>query len=178
MPNTRWWTFEEGRTNFGDIDPDTTDVNKLLLMEFALVYANDWFLLPFTVPAGTIAKIAGMAVTNVFGERTWVEAAGRGSDEDWQRWSMFTLATKGRRRHTGRLEPSHRAERAEDAGERAGRGGAAHSRRDGQHGLGHRDARDAAERREQDGPQRRARDGPLLPSVSSRRVRPARHRHR
>ena len=96
MPHTRWWTFEEGRTNFGDIDPDTTDINKLLLMEFGLVYANDWFLMPFTVPAGTIAKVAGMTVTNVFGERIWVEAAGRGSDEDWQRWSMFALATRGR----------------------------------------------------------------------------------
>lgn len=96
MPHTRWWTFEEGRTSFGDIDPDTTDVNKLLLVEFGLVYANDWFLMPFTVPAGTVVRVAGMAVTNVFGERTWIEAAGRGSDEDWQRWSMFTLATKGR----------------------------------------------------------------------------------
>jgi hypothetical protein len=95
MPNTRWWTFEEGRTNFGDIDPETTDVNKLLLMEFALVYANDWFLLPFTVKAGSIAKIRGMSVTNVFGERTWIEPAGSGSDEDWQRWSMFTLSTRG-----------------------------------------------------------------------------------
>lgn len=95
MPHTRWWTFEEGRTSFGDIDPDTTDVNKLLLIEFGLVYANDWFLLPFTVPAGTIAEVRGMSVTNVFGERTWVEAAGRGSDEDWQRWSMYTLATRG-----------------------------------------------------------------------------------
>jgi hypothetical protein len=95
MPNTRWWTFEEGRTNFGDIDPDTTDVNKLMLIEFGLVYANDWFLLPFTVPAGTIAKVAGLSLTNVFGERFWIEASGRGSDESWQRWSMFTLATEG-----------------------------------------------------------------------------------
>lgn len=95
MPHTRWWTFEDGRTNFGDLDPDTTEVNKLLLIEFGLVYANDWFLLPFTVPAGTIARVAGLMVTNVFGERTWVEAAGRGSDEDWQRWSMYTLATRG-----------------------------------------------------------------------------------
>ncbi|MGJ5141553.1 hypothetical protein ACQR1V_26475 [Bradyrhizobium oligotrophicum] len=95
MPNTRWWTFEEGRTNFGDIDPETTDVNKLLLIEFGLVYANDWFLMPFTVPAGAITRVAGMSVTNVFGERIWVEAAGKGADEDWQRWSMFTLATKG-----------------------------------------------------------------------------------
>lgn len=95
MPNTRWWTFEEGRTNFGDIDPDTTDVNKLLLIEFGLIYANDWFLLPITVPAGTIASIRGLAVTNVFGERTWVEASGRGADDDWQRWAMFALNTKG-----------------------------------------------------------------------------------
>ncbi|HST35979.1 MAG TPA: hypothetical protein VLK25_05040, partial [Allosphingosinicella sp.] len=95
MPNTRWWTFEQGRTNFGDIDPDTTDVNKLLLIEFGLVYANDWFLMPFTVPAGTIARVKGMMVTNTFGERIWVEAAGRGGDQDWQRWSMYTLATRG-----------------------------------------------------------------------------------
>ena len=95
MPNTRWWTFEEGRTSFGDIDPDTTEVNKLLLMEFGLIYANDWFLLPQTVPAGTIATVSGLSVTNVFGERIWVEAAGRGADDDWQRWAMYTLSTRG-----------------------------------------------------------------------------------
>lgn len=95
MPNTRWWTFEEGRTNFGDIDPDTPDVNKLLLMEFGLVYANDWFLLPFTLPAGSIANVAGMTVTNVFGERIWIEAAGRGGDQNWQRWGMYNLAIRG-----------------------------------------------------------------------------------
>ena len=89
MPNSRWWAFEEGRTNFGDIRPDTTDLAKLLLIEYGLTYANDWFLVPFDVPAGTIARVDGVAVTNVFGERTWVEAAGRGLDDDWQRWAMF-----------------------------------------------------------------------------------------
>jgi hypothetical protein len=91
MPNTRWWAFEEGRTNFGDVKPDTTDLGKLLLIEFGLIYANDWFLLPLTLPAGTVARVEGLAVTNVFGERTWVEAAGRGAAANWQRWSMFTL---------------------------------------------------------------------------------------
>jgi hypothetical protein len=95
MPNTRWWTFEDSRTNFGDIKPDTTDLSKLLLIEFGLIYANDWFLLPYTLPAGSIAKIQGMAVTNVFNERTWVEAAGRGADDNWQRWSIFTLNVEG-----------------------------------------------------------------------------------
>jgi hypothetical protein len=96
MPNTRWWTFEEGKTNFGKITPDTTDIGKLMLMEFGLVYANDWFLVPFTLAAGTIAKVRGMAVTNVFGERIWVEPAGASSDEDWQRWDMFSLNIEGK----------------------------------------------------------------------------------
>ena len=96
MPNTRWWAFEDRKTNFGDIKPDTTDLAKLLLIEFGLVYANDWFLIPYTLPISSITNIRGMAVTNVFGERTWIEPAGSGSAHDWQRWSMFTLNTDGR----------------------------------------------------------------------------------
>lgn len=95
MPNTRWWTFEDSRTNFGDIKPDTTDLAKLLLIEFGLIFANDWFQVPFTVPAGSVVNIRGMAVTNVFGERIWIEAAGRGDDDDWQRWAMFLVSIKG-----------------------------------------------------------------------------------
>jgi hypothetical protein len=95
MPNTRWWAFEDSRTNFGNIKPDTTDLAKLLLIEFGLIYANDWFLIPYTLPAGSTAGIRGMAVTNVFGERTWIEAAGSGADDDWQRWAMFLVSVKG-----------------------------------------------------------------------------------
>ncbi|MEM9149297.1 MAG: hypothetical protein AAGB19_02435 [Cyanobacteria bacterium P01_F01_bin.3] len=98
MPNTRWWAFEDRKTNFGDIDPKTTDISKLLFMEFGLVYANDWFLISYPLPAGCIANIKGMAVTNVFGERIWVEAAGRGQDDDWQRWSMFNISNRGQNR--------------------------------------------------------------------------------
>jgi hypothetical protein len=72
-----------------------TDLAKLLLIEFGLIYANDWFLIPYGLPAGTIANIRGMAVTNVFGERIWIEAAGRGPDDAWQRWAMFNLNIKG-----------------------------------------------------------------------------------
>ncbi len=95
MPNTRYWAFEDGRTNFGDVKPDTTDLAKLLLVEFGLIYANDWFIVPFTAPAGSIVSIEGMVVTNVFGERVWIEPAGSGNDDDWQRWAMFLLSVAG-----------------------------------------------------------------------------------
>jgi hypothetical protein len=95
MPNTRWWAFEDRKTNFGDVKPDTTDLAKLLLLEFGLVYANDWFVIPHALAPGSIATVRGMAVTNVFGERFWIEPAGSGQDDDWQRWSMFSTSTRG-----------------------------------------------------------------------------------
>lgn len=91
MPNTRWWSFEDKQTNFADIDASTTDLAKLLFIEFALVYANDWFVIPYTLPAGAVATVRGFVVTNVFGERLWIAAADAGPDASWQRWSMFTI---------------------------------------------------------------------------------------
>lgn len=94
MPNTRHWTFEEGATNFGNIDADTTDIAKLLLIEFGLVFANDWFLLPIDVQAGSLTSIEGLAVTNVFGERFWIEPAATSAGPT-ESWGMFRLTNKG-----------------------------------------------------------------------------------
>jgi hypothetical protein len=95
MPHPRWWRFENWRTDISFIKPDTTDLNKLLLVDFILVYANDWFMVPVTLDAGTIASVNGLMVTDVFGDSTWVTASGSGPDEDWQRWAMFTHSTRG-----------------------------------------------------------------------------------
>jgi hypothetical protein len=95
MPLPRLWAMEDGRTDFGAITPDTTDVIRLLFMEFALVYSNDWFVLPCDLDAGTLAHVDGLVVTDVFGRRFWIEPAGSGLDDDWQRWSMFNLDIQG-----------------------------------------------------------------------------------
>jgi hypothetical protein len=95
MPNTRWWSFEDQATNFGDIDAATTDLAKLLFMEFALIYSNDWFVIPYSLPLGSIAQVRGMAVTNTFGERLWIQAAGAGPQASWQQWNLFGIDTVG-----------------------------------------------------------------------------------
>lgn len=94
MPNTRHWAFEEGVINFGDIDPDTTDIAKLMLIEFGLVFANDWFLLPIELPVGSLTQIKGLTITNVFGERFWIKAA-EDSAGPVSSWGMFRLTDKG-----------------------------------------------------------------------------------
>jgi len=91
MPNTRWWAFEDRRTNFGEVRPDKTDLGKLLLMEFGLVYANDWFVLPYTLPIDTVAEVRGIAVSNVFNERIWIEPLRESPAQGWEKWSLFTL---------------------------------------------------------------------------------------
>lgn len=95
MPNTRWWEFEERRTNLGDARPDRTDVGKLLLLEFGLIYANDWFVFPYTLPIGTASIVHGVAITNVFGERIWVEPATSRGASTWDSWSMYQLSGSG-----------------------------------------------------------------------------------
>jgi hypothetical protein len=95
MPAPRWWAFEDARTSFADIRADTTDLAKLLFTEFGLVYSNDWFVVPCDLAAGMVASVGGLAVTNVFGERLWIDPAGSGTDEDWQRWTIFTLDVAG-----------------------------------------------------------------------------------
>ena len=91
MANPRWWSFEDRRVNFGGVQPDTVDLAKLLLLEFGVVYANDWCVVPVSVDAGSLVDVRGLVVTNVFGERLWIEAAGKAPEHSWQRWSMFTL---------------------------------------------------------------------------------------
>ena len=90
MPNTRWWRFEDGKTDLGDIKPATTDLSKLLLMEFGLVFANDWFLVPYVLPIGSLANVEGLTVKNNFGETTWIKPTEEAGKEK-SVWSMFKL---------------------------------------------------------------------------------------
>jgi hypothetical protein len=100
MPDTRWWAFEDRKTNFGDVSAGTTDLAKLLLLEFALVYANDWFVIPFRLPINTTARVDGLVVTNTFGETTWIDPSGSRPGDGWQRWQMFSLAGAAAERPT------------------------------------------------------------------------------
>ncbi len=95
MPHNRWWTLEDWKTNLGNINPSTTDINQLMLLDFSLNYANDWFIVPFTLPIGSIANVEGLMVTNVFGEKIWIEAAAKGKDEEWNKWGMYNLNVRG-----------------------------------------------------------------------------------
>jgi hypothetical protein len=93
MPLPRFWAMEDARCDFGSIDAAANDIGRLLLVEFATVYSNNWFVLPLKLPAGTLTILdpAGVTVTDVFGRTFVLERAGKGDPE----WNMFSLDTRG-----------------------------------------------------------------------------------
>jgi hypothetical protein len=92
MPRRRWWEFEETRTDFGGIKPDKTDIAKLLLVEFGLVYGNDWLLVPFNLTVGSLCAVKALIVADTFGQRTLIQPSAA-EDPDWQ---LFTLNVRYR----------------------------------------------------------------------------------
>lgn len=92
MPSHRYWEMESRQIEFADIDSHTTDVAMLLLTEFALVWGNDWCVIPYELPVGSLSEVVGMLVSDDFGEQSLLLPAGRGFDDGWQRWSMFTMS--------------------------------------------------------------------------------------
>ena len=88
MPADRWWEFEDAATNLGALDAGPTDLGRLLLVEFALVYGTDWFVVPIDLPVGAIFRVTGCNVRDTFGVVTEV---GPSRNTDGSRWSMFEL---------------------------------------------------------------------------------------
>jgi hypothetical protein len=86
MPAPRWWEMEDARVDLGAIDAGPTDLARLLLLEFATVFGNDWFTLPVAgVRTGSLVRIEALRVVDTFGEETI--AAPFGGD-----WRMFHLS--------------------------------------------------------------------------------------
>jgi len=96
MPSPRLWEFEDGSINFARVEASPGDLGRLLLLQFALEYGNDWFLVPLEIDAGSLSRVASLVVTNTFGERLLVPHAGD-VDGAASPWRMFTLTGDERR---------------------------------------------------------------------------------
>jgi len=88
MPAARWWEFEEGAMDFGALDTAPEDLGRLVLAEFALVYGNDFFVVPLDLAVGTVCRLTSLEVANNFGERLSVPA----STSAGNTWRLFQIS--------------------------------------------------------------------------------------
>ncbi len=75
MPAPRFWDFETNDAPLPSVKVQTRDLAKLLSLDFMLIHGEDWFVLPFPLQVGSIARVDSLVVTDVFGGQTLVKRA-------------------------------------------------------------------------------------------------------
>jgi hypothetical protein len=90
MPAPRWWQLDDAAVDFGAMDIDSDDLSRLVLMDFAVGYGNNWFTIPLKLPVGSVCHVSQVDVTDVFGQVTSIKPY-RQVDAATDRWRMFGL---------------------------------------------------------------------------------------
>lgn len=90
MPADRYWEFEDTSVSVGAIEAGPTDLGRMLLAEFALVYGNDWFIVPLPLPAGALFRTKRFVVRDTFGVETLVQPS---KNTDGTPWTVFSLSS-------------------------------------------------------------------------------------
>lgn len=92
LPADRFWEMEDARIDLGATDVSALDTGRLLLVSFATIYGNDWYLTPLEVPVGSLTTLNTMIVTDVFGRTHLIGRVAE--DEDGEQdpsWAMYSL---------------------------------------------------------------------------------------
>jgi hypothetical protein len=92
MPAPRWWEFEDAAVDFGSVEPDPQDLARMLMLEFAISYGNDWFVVPLDLPVGSICRVTSVVVTDTFGVRTIIPSIADSRHPAAPAWRMFACS--------------------------------------------------------------------------------------
>jgi hypothetical protein len=102
MASSRFWEFEDAQVDFGSVDAGPTDLARMLLVEFALTYGNDWFVIPIELDVGSLYRTLSLVITDTFGVRTLIKSSSE-LGAPYSKWRMFQLSHL---RTSGLTEPA------------------------------------------------------------------------
>jgi len=91
MASARFWEFEDAQVDFGSVDAGPTDLARMLLVEFALAYGNDWFVIPIELDVGSLYRTRSLVITDTFGVRTLIKSSSE-LEPPYSTWRMFQLS--------------------------------------------------------------------------------------
>lgn len=91
MPADRWWEFEDDGVDLSAVEAAPEDLSRLLLMEFALVYGNDWFTVPVDLPVGSLSRVERLELETTFGETITVDDAVIADDDPTTSWNVYSM---------------------------------------------------------------------------------------
>jgi hypothetical protein len=91
MPADRYWEFEDGKVNFGKLSAAKSDLARLAVMEYALVFGNDWFTLPVTLAVNALYKVDTLRIRDNFGIEVPIPPA---RNADGTQWTMYEMSMR------------------------------------------------------------------------------------
>jgi hypothetical protein len=95
QPAPRWWECEDRSIYFGDLTAGPADLARLVVAEFAAVFSDDWYVVPIELPTGTLNRVTGLDVLDVFGAVHHIPStavADHASHGAGRPWAFFELA--------------------------------------------------------------------------------------
>jgi hypothetical protein len=87
MPAARFWEMEDARFDPGSVDAAPIDLGRLMLVGYATVYGNDWFVVPVRVPVASLSRVVRFDVRDVFGATSTLTPVAADVDG----WNLFGL---------------------------------------------------------------------------------------
>jgi hypothetical protein len=90
MPADRFWQFEDAAVDLGAVTASADDLGRLLAVEFATVFGNDWWYVPVPARFGSLVSVDSLVVRNTFGENMLVRPTEQASAATAP-WRMFRL---------------------------------------------------------------------------------------
>jgi len=75
-PAQRFWEMEDARIAYGLVAVGPPDIAHLIAIEYASSYGDDWFIVPLSLPVGSVTRVESLVVTDTFGVRNLVRPIG------------------------------------------------------------------------------------------------------
>jgi hypothetical protein len=96
-PSPRFWEMEDAKLAYGLTPVGPTDLVQLMMIEYASSYGNDWYVVPFDLPVGSVTRVNSLVVTDTFGVQTLLRAIGTNVDApaNFSLWSSAFLRDPG-----------------------------------------------------------------------------------
>ncbi len=92
MPERSFWKFEDAKINIGALETENTDLSRLVLIDFALSFGNDWLDFPVELEVGALYKIDSLVVMDSFGQKILIRPYHE-IDRPASPWRLFHIGT-------------------------------------------------------------------------------------
>ena len=90
MPSMRYWEADEATMNFRQIERKAENVLTTMLLDFSMLYGEDWYMLPLEQSVGTLRKVTGIKIKDSFDETRSLPAV-QNKQQVLDQWSMFSM---------------------------------------------------------------------------------------